>query len=85
MGGRGASSESTIDNKIINSVVSKYKESIALGNTVQKLSGYSYWEDNVRTDINRKAFDLYKNKDFTENDEQRLYNKILRKLKKYES
>ena len=84
MGGRGSSSSSTADSKIINTITNRYKDSVNSYYNVNRLDDSSYWKDNVKNDIGREAFNLYKNRDFTTKDETRIYNEVLKRLRRYE-
>lgn len=84
MGGRGSGSANMIDNRIISKITNKYKESVNQFYTVKKLDDSAYWKENVKNDIGREAFNLYKNRDFTTKDESRIYNEVLKRLRRYE-
>lgn len=84
MGGRGSSSSSTADSKIINTITNRYRNSVNLYYNVNRLDDSAYWRDNVKNDIGREAFNLYKNRDFTTKDETRIYNEVLKRLRRYE-
>ena len=84
MGGRGSSSSSTADSKIINTITKRYRDSVNSYYNVNKLDDSSYWKGNVKNDIGREAFNLYKNRDFTIKDETRIYNEVLKRLRRYE-
>ena len=84
MGGRGSSSSSTADSKIINTITKRYKDSVNSYYNVNRLDDSAYWRDNVKNDIGREAFNLYKNRDFTTKDETRIYNEVLKRLRRYE-
>lgn len=84
MGGRGSSSSSTADSKIINTITNRYRNSVNSYYNVNRLDDSAYWRDNVKNDIGREAFNLYKNRDFTTKDETRIYNEVLKRLRRYE-